>query len=177
MASEAFTAKHDLANVPNMPSFHQVGGNRDFEAAFSDAKELALKWLDKVEPLAREIDDLTLQPLVIFVERIASLVDHAELKPGETFAIAMRRLIAEVRPGLFALKLEVLEASGLLGRWQEDFPSKRDAALQEIGDTAAEASAEIRKKAADAVAEFEAAKAMSNKISGGTLKPSSARQR
>jgi hypothetical protein len=105
MASEALLkriviGKRDLANVPNMPSFHQVGGNRDFEAAFSVAKELALKWLDKVEPLAMQIDDLTLQPLVIFVERIASLVDRAELKPGETLAIAMRRLIAEVRPGL-----------------------------------------------------------------------------
>jgi hypothetical protein len=86
---------------------------------------------------------------------------------GETLGSAMSRVAREFRPGLAELRLEVLEASGLLGRWQEDFPAKRDAALQEIQDTAVNASADIRKKAADAVAEFEAAKAMSNKISVG----------
>jgi hypothetical protein len=136
------TAKHDLANVQNMPSFHQISDNREYLAVFTAAKDLAEKWLPKIEPLLAQLDDLTLQPLVVFMERIAAVADHDEMNYGETLGSAMSRVAREFRPGLAELRLEVLEASGLLGRWQEDFPAKGDAALQEIQDTFVNASAD-----------------------------------
>jgi hypothetical protein len=67
------TAKHDLANAQNMPSFHQISDNREYLAAFTAAKDLAKRWLPKIETLLAQLDDLTLQSLVVFMERIAAV--------------------------------------------------------------------------------------------------------
>ena len=154
------TAKNNLDQLPTSPSFHQISGNPQSKAAFSEANAIVLKWMPKVEPLLGQIDDATLLPMVNFTERIVAIVAQADLNPGETFATALRKANEDFRPYLSALRLEVLEALT-----PEDFLQQKAAALQVIQDSAAKASTELQRTAKDAAEDFQRAKSAASKIS------------
>jgi hypothetical protein len=181
MASDALlkkleTAKKDLSNVPNNPTFRQISGNEEFKASFNDADKLARKWLDRAEPLLGKLEESSLQPLVNFAEKIVGIVDRDELRRDENVPNGMRRVMTEFRPAVPELVYGLLEASGITRFSDEDFPQKRIAALDDIIAARDKASdvlrgiaevlgEDIRKTASDAVLDFENAKAAASKIS------------
>jgi hypothetical protein len=160
------TARRDLANVPNMPNFTQIKNSSALMESFSDAQKLASKWLAKIDlPKQAILDDSTLQPLVLFTERIAAIADGQERSPGESIFDALQRVTSGFRPALPELIYALLDASGVTRLSDEDFLEKRDAALREVEATGAEVSAVFRKTAKEAGEELEAAKTAARKIS------------
>ena len=94
----------------------------------------------------------------------------------KTSSGALVRVFSQFKPDLSTLTYGLLEASGIVGLSEEDFPRKRAAALHDIESKSAEsaqkietavteARSHIQSAAEEAAAELEAAKAKANEIS------------
>jgi hypothetical protein len=148
-------AKKDLTNVVNGPNFRAITNNSALMGPFLEAKDLASKWVGRVEPMLGALEDEPLQPLALFVENIVRIADRQQLRPGEAIPDALRRAISEFKPALPVLVYGLLEASGITGLSDEDFPKRRSAALDEIRAAGAQAHADFVGASIEMATKFE----------------------
>jgi hypothetical protein len=83
-------ARAGIRTVEQSQSFRNMGGMADVMISFSEARGLAIKWIDRVEPKLAVLGDSSLLPLAVFVESIGGIVDRRQLRPGETISTALR---------------------------------------------------------------------------------------
>ena len=104
-----------------------------------------LKWLGRVEPFADRIEDGALNPLAVFVEKIASIVDRNQIGPNETVSSALVIASNQFRTAVPYLAGEWLEATGILSVLKEDVSSTRISAINDIHTALGEAKETIAK--------------------------------
>jgi hypothetical protein len=177
LISRLEAAQKDLITVVSGPSFQPIRNNSVLLTPFNRAQQLAEEWLLKAEGLLLKIDDLTLQPLVLFVEGLVGIADnHRGLRPGEAIPQALTRLISEFLEARPALYFGLLDAVGALEVSKEDFTMQRAAALhavtiagkdarEEVLNAAKSASAELIDAAKVAINDLELAKKQAARIS------------
>jgi flagellar hook-basal body complex protein FliE len=151
------TEKNDLVVAAQGSNFRQLRGMNDVMKSFTEANNLALKWLDRVQPMLGTLDDSSLQPLLLFMNNISGVIDRQQIRQGENIPIALGRITREFIQTLPLLIYELLVASGMSGLSDEDFPKKRADALKEIDETVATAHTNIRNSTLESGIKFESA--------------------
>lgn len=166
--------KADLSRLSQSPQFQQVVNFPEANQVFTSAQDLALKWAGRIERTKAKLEDVSIEPLVTYIDRIAAIVDRRQIQPNETIVTALRRAKSEFESRIPVLSLDVIEASGII-----DAPETVDAAKvaalfeiqslkEEAGDTikstAAALEAHIKMTAEEAVKDYEAAKEAASRI-------------
>jgi hypothetical protein len=183
VVSQAIRARLDLASkdiiaISNVQRFIQLGNDPQFRGAFQDARDLWQEWLEVAKTLVDLTDDATILPLVGFVENVTQLINSGPTAPNETFATTIMKRTDALRKDLLPLRIAKLEHNSLTIRDVDELNLRKDTLRDEVEHIAAKATTDIKatlkeaedgikKKAESAVAEFEAAKAKSQKISIG----------
>lgn len=149
-------AKRNLTSVTIGPNSNVIRNSSVLMGLFSEAKDLAVRWIDKAQPVLGILEDESLRPLVLFAEDAVRIADRQELRIGEDIPTALRRAILEFKLDLPVLIYGLLEASGVAGLSAEDFPSKRLMALQEIDTAGKQARSDFVNATVEVAAKFEA---------------------
>jgi hypothetical protein len=144
-------AKRDLDSVTNTEIFRQqIRGNSVLMEPWSQARALADYWLSKVEGLLPRIDDLTVRPLILFLQTLSQIIDGHVLRPNESIPDAIRKATAEFRVSLPLLIYGILEARGITKLSDQDIPTEVEAALKKVAASAEAGEKAILKSLEDA---------------------------
>jgi hypothetical protein len=169
-------AQRDLGSVVTGSNFDPIRNMSALKAQYDDAEKFAKKWLARTLPLRQQLDDDALEPLVRYLEQIVAIADGRGRAQNEDIRGALARAFSQFKPDLSTLTYGLLEASGIVGLSEEDFPRKRGAALGDIESKSSEslqkieaavtkARTYIQTAVEEAATELEAAKAKANEIS------------
>ena len=137
--------KKDLSTVIASPGLVSLKRDVNTANAFDEVTKLALKWLERIEPLADRIEDGALNPLAVFVEKIVGIIDRKEIQQNETVASALVIAGNQFRTAVPYLGGEWLEATGILSVLKEDVSSTRISAINDIHTALGEAKETIAK--------------------------------
>jgi ElaB/YqjD/DUF883 family membrane-anchored ribosome-binding protein len=169
-------SKNDLNTVVTGPNFNRIKNSSALMDPWSDARDLAVKWLAKAEPFLPKLDDSSIQPLESFVRGVVEIADGRGLRQNEAIPDALRRVKSEFQSAKSLLAYELLDASGILEVSEENFLKWKDNAVSEvhasietakqsINEIVADADTSLKASAKEAGEEFEFLKAEASKIS------------
>ncbi len=150
-------AQRDLKIAESDRNFQNIRSDSTSMAVFSEARSLAVKWLERAKPVLLKLDDESLQPLAVFIESLVRVAAGQVTGANDAITNQIRRMMSDFRLSAPALIYEILDRSGIAGLSDENFPQKRDAALQEIDVARTAASTEFQNAALIANNDFKAA--------------------